>query len=51
MCFIQIGSGSANLDTNSEDGFANFIKKNKVNNKIYIIEANSIHLINLKKNL
>ena len=49
MTLIQIGSGSANFDTNFEDGFSNFVKKNKVKKKIYIIEANSIHLKNLKK--
>ena len=29
MCLVQIGSGSANLDTNFEDGFSNFVKKKK----------------------
>ena len=48
MCLIQIGSGSANLDTKLQDGFSNFIKKKK-NKKAFIIEANSIHLENLKK--
>lgn len=49
MCLIQIGSGSANFDTNTQDGFSNFIIKNKINKKIFIIEANSIHINNLKK--
>ena len=44
MTLIQIGSGSANLDTNVQDGFSNFILKNKSTKNIYIIEANSIHL-------
>jgi len=48
MCLIQIGSGSANLDTKFQDGFSNFIKKKK-DKKAFIIEANSIHLQNLKK--
>lgn len=49
MTLVQIGSGSANLDTNVQDGFSNFILKNKSSQNIYIIEANSIHLKNLKK--
>ncbi len=49
MCLVQIGSGSANFDTNIQDGFSNFIKKNNFNKHIFIIEANSIHLNNLKK--
>ena len=49
MCLIQIGSGSASLDTYIEDGFSNFIRKNKFKKKIFIVEANSIHLNNLKK--
>ena len=49
MCLIQIGSGSASLDTYIEDGFSNFIVKKKIKKKIYIIEANSIHIDNLKK--
>ncbi len=49
MCLIQIGSGSANLDTNFQDGFSNFIIKNKFDKKVFLIEANSIHLDNLKK--
>ena len=49
MCLIQIGSGSASLDTYIEDGFSNFIIKKKIKKKIYIIEANSIHIDNLKK--
>ena len=28
--FVQIGAGSSDLDKNYEDGFANFIKKNKL---------------------
>jgi|TARA_B100001964_G_scaffold161309_1_gene177090 FkbM family methyltransferase len=49
MCLIQIGSGSANFDTYVQDGFSNFIRKKKIEKKIFIIEANSIHLNNLKK--
>lgn len=49
MILVQIGSGSSNLDTFFEDGFTNFIKKKKIKGKIFIIEANSIHLKNLKK--
>lgn len=49
MCLIQIGSGSASLDTHIKDGFSNFIIKKKIKKKIYIIEANSIHIDNLKK--
>ena len=49
MCLIQIGSGSASLDTHIEDGFSNFIIKKKLKKNIYIIEANSIHIDNLKK--
>ena len=48
MCLVQIGAGSASLDKNIQDGFSNFIRKN-LNKKIFIIEANSIHLDNLKK--
>ena len=48
MCLIQIGSGSANLDTYIQDGFTLFIKKNNIKGKILIVEANSIHLNNLK---
>ena len=33
MFLVQIGSGSANLDTNFEDGFSNFIKRKKNKNK------------------
>ena len=29
MILVQIGSGSSNLDTFFEDGFANFIQKKK----------------------
>ena len=49
MCLIQIGAGSANFDTYVQDGFSNFIRKKKTEKKIYIVEANSIHLKNLKK--
>ena len=49
MCLIQIGSGSANYDTYVQDGFTNFVKKNNIKDPIFIIEANSIHLENLKK--
>ena len=48
MCLIQIGSGSASLDTHIEDGFSNFIIKKKIKKNIYIIEANSIHKNNLR---
>tara|TARA_B100000900_G_scaffold411892_1_gene432510 strand:- start:1841 stop:2521 length:681 start_codon:yes stop_codon:yes gene_type:complete len=50
MILVQIGAGSANFDTDLEDGFSNFIKKKKIKKKkIYIVEANSKHLKNLKK--
>ena len=49
MCLIQIGAGSANFDAYVQDGFSNFIRKKKTEKKIYIVEANSIHLKNLKK--
>ncbi|GIS78355.1 MAG: hypothetical protein CM1200mP13_17140 [Candidatus Pelagibacterales bacterium] len=48
MCLIQIGSGSANLDTYIDDGFTSFIKKKKIKSKILIVEANPAHLNNLK---
>ena len=48
MCLIQIGSGSANLDTYIDDGFTSFIKKKNIKSKILIVEANSAHLNNLK---
>ena len=48
MCLIQIGSGSANLDTYIHDGFTSFVKKKNIKNKILIVEANSTHLHNLK---
>ena len=49
MCLIQIGAGSANFDIYIKDGFSNFIKKKNIQKKIFIIEANSIHLESLKK--
>ena len=49
MCLIQIGSGSGNYDTYVQDGFTNFIIKNNIEDSIFIVEANSIHLENLKK--
>ena len=49
MNLIQIGSGSANFDAYFEDGFSNFVKRKKIKKKIFIVEANSIHLKNLKK--
>ena len=49
MCLIQIGSGSANLDTNIQDGFSNYIISKNIQKKVFIIEANSIHINNLKK--
>jgi len=49
MCFIQIGSGSANLDTNIQDGFSNYVVSKNIKKKIFIIEANFIHIDNLKK--
>ncbi len=48
MCLIQIGSGSANLDTYIDDGFTSFIKKKNIKSKILIVEANPAHLNNLK---
>ena len=49
MNLIQIGSGSASLDTNIQDGFSNYIISKNIKKKIFIIEANSIHIKNLKK--
>lgn len=49
MCLVQIGSGSANLDTNIQDGFCNYIIRKNIEKKVFIIEANSIHINNLKK--
>ncbi len=49
MCLIQIGSGSASLDTSFQDGFSNYIISNNIEKKVFIIEANSIHMNNLKK--
>ena len=46
MSLVQIGAGSANFDSNIEDGFTNFVRKNNLKNKIYIVEANDIHLKN-----
>ena len=50
MKLVQIGAGSANFDKNHEDGFTNFVKSKKNKKTIFIIEANSIHIKNLKKN-
>tara|TARA_A100001011_G_scaffold380455_1_gene447788 strand:+ start:421 stop:1101 length:681 start_codon:yes stop_codon:yes gene_type:complete len=49
MYLIQIGSGSANYDTYVQDGFTNFVKKENIEDPIFIIEANPVHLKNLKK--
>ncbi|MDC3135729.1 hypothetical protein OA433_01570, partial [Candidatus Pelagibacter sp.] len=49
MYLIQIGSGSANYDTYVQDGFTNFVKKKNIEDPIFIIEANPVHLKNLKK--
>ena len=49
MTLVQIGSGSASLDTNLKDGFSNFILNKKIKQKILIVEANSIHIANLNK--
>ena len=49
MCLVQIGSGSASLDTNFQDGFSNYIISKNIEKKVFIIEANSIHMNNLKK--
>ena len=49
MFLVQIGSGSANFDSNFEDGFTNFVNSKNSKSTIYIVEANSIHLKNLKK--
>ena len=49
MCLIQIGSGSAGYDTNIPDGFSNYIISKNIKKKVFIIEANSIHINNLKK--
>ena len=47
--FVQIGSGAANFDTKFEDGFSNFILKNNIRDKVFIVEANSVHLSSLEK--
>ena len=49
MCLIQIGSGSASLDKNIQDGFSNYIVSKNIKKKVLIVEANSIHINNLKK--
>ncbi len=49
MYLIQIGSGSANYDTYVQDGFTNFVKKKNIEDPIFIIEANPVHLENLEK--
>ena len=49
MNLVQIGAGSGNLDKNIEDGFTNFIEKKKIKGKIFFVDANSLHLDNLKK--
>ena len=36
MILVQIGAGSANFDTDLEDGFSNFIKKKKIKKKKFI---------------
>ena len=47
--YVQIGSGAANFDTKFEDGFSNFILKNNIRDKVFIVEANSVHLSSLEK--
>tara|TARA_B100001057_G_scaffold183902_1_gene184581 strand:+ start:521 stop:1204 length:684 start_codon:yes stop_codon:yes gene_type:complete len=47
---VQIGSGSANLDDYIQDGFTNFVNKKKKNFRLFLVEANSIHIRNLRKN-
>ena len=37
MCLIQIGSGSASLDTNIPDGFSNYIISKNNEKKVFII--------------
>ena len=49
MCLIQIGSGSAGYDANIQDGFSNYITSKNIQKKVFIIEANSIHINNLTK--
>ena len=49
MRLIQIGSGSASWDTNIQDGFYNYIVSKNIKKKVLIVEANSIHINNLKK--
>ena len=50
--FIQLGAGAGDQDerSNYQDGFTNFIKRNiqNQNNKILIVEANSLNLDKLK---
>lgn len=49
MCLVQIGSGSASLDSKIKDGFSDYIIDNQIRKKIFLIEANYIHIANLKK--
>ena len=52
MIFIQLGAGSGDLDPrlNFRDGFTEFVKNSKSNNKeIYLVEANPSNIENLKK--
>ena len=47
---VQIGSGSSNLDKQFQDGFTNYAQKEIKDSKLYLVEANSIHIQKLKKN-
>ena len=55
MSYIQIGSGSANLDTNIQDGFANYIISRDIKEELlrqvkscgvnfYYIYANTLNI-------
>ena len=52
MNFLHIGGGAGDLDpkANYRDGFSEFVKKHKSDNKnIYVVEANPINIPVLKK--
>lgn len=52
MNFLHIGGGAGDLDpsTNYRDGFSEFVKKHKSRyKKIYVVEANPVNILTLKK--
>ena len=52
MNFLHIGGGAGDLDpaTNYRDGFSEFVKKHKSKDKkIYVVEANPVNIVTLKK--